>query len=96
MVDRLAAEDGSRRINDSLVSNLREIAELTPMLNITNDPTLERIRREILENLDISADALRTDAQAREAAGANATRIMRLFSFDDAAPAEAPQAQATA
>jgi hypothetical protein len=51
MADRLTDEDGKKnRIFDTLIDNPRELCGLLTMLNVTNDPALERARVQ-LENL---------------------------------------------
>jgi len=51
---------------DSLVGNIRKLAETLPYLNITKDPALDKLQKELLDNLcAYEPDDLRTDAKAR-------------------------------
>lgn len=49
MSDRLVVEeDGKKRVfHDSLVTNAQELCELLTVMNITNDPQLEKARRQL-------------------------------------------------
>jgi len=49
MVQRLSDPDAVFR--DSLVTNLREMADLLPVLNVTADPELDSVRQRILTDL---------------------------------------------
>lgn len=64
-------------IRVELVQNLREIVEILPELNITDDPELEAIRQRINDRLTgYDAAELRTDDAARAAAHRDAKKIM--------------------
>lgn len=84
MVDRLRSYqpggDGERAsgvFRDSLVENVRDLAEILPALNITADPRLaaiaERVRRDLTR---YNADALRDDGAARETVADAAAAIL--------------------
>jgi hypothetical protein len=61
---------------DTLVTNISELAELIPVLNITNDPTLEKLRERMVNDLTAySAAELRKDAQARQRTARKAREI---------------------
>lgn len=64
-------------IRVELVSNLREIVDTLPELNITDDAELEAIRQQIANKLTgYEAADLRTDDTARAQAAKDAQRIM--------------------
>ena len=65
--ERLAQPDAIFR--DSLIENIRDMANLMPMLNVSNDKSLEKSRREILDVVSgFSPDELRENADARDKA----------------------------
>ena len=49
MAERLS--DSDNRFRDTLVTNLRELVDLLPKLNLANDPRLERMRQDIAGRL---------------------------------------------
>ncbi|GIW55381.1 MAG: hypothetical protein KatS3mg082_1785 [Nitrospiraceae bacterium] len=74
VVERLSAEEP--RFRDTMVENLRELVDLVPRLNLTNDPRLEAMRQEIAQHLSGHApEALRVDAAKRAAVAAKAKEI---------------------
>lgn len=84
MVERLRAYkpvEGGRAENgfrDSLVYNLKELAELIPALNITNDKRLDDLQRRILDDLVAhSPEILRDNDRLREQTAAKAEAILR-------------------
>lgn len=65
MADSLS--DPDKKFRDSLVGNLREVCEVLPRLNITNDATLEALGRDVADRLGRhDADVLRTNESVRE------------------------------
>lgn len=50
-VPREGLRDAEGVFRDSLVDNVKELAELLPSLNITNDPKLAKIQKELLDHL---------------------------------------------
>lgn len=61
---------------DSMVSNLNDLVEVLPGLNLLDDPNLKRIGKDIKASLaGYSAKDLRKDPKARQAAAAEAARI---------------------
>ncbi len=56
--------DEDRRIFDSVIENARELIELLPALNLTNDPKLTAIEQDIRALL-VPADRLRQDKRLR-------------------------------
>lgn len=62
---------------DSTVSNLEELVELLPALNITGDPGLEQIRQDIKDSLvGYTPKELRKDSAVRAAAAQESKRII--------------------
>lgn len=73
--DRMA--DDKAKFWDTTVTKIAEVVELLPDLNLTNDPELERIRREVEQHLsNLSPSELRKDPEMRSAAADEAQRIM--------------------
>ena len=61
---------------DSLVENIRDLAGLMPSLNITGDPALKKIHRDILDGLcKYDAKDLRDDAKIRSQTSKKAKAI---------------------
>ena len=63
------------RIFDSMTENIETLARVLPAMNLTNDPELDRVARE-LEKLCVSPDMLRTHAHLRAEAARNASAIL--------------------
>jgi len=62
---------------DSLVENLRELAELLPRLNVTGDPALDAMRHRLSESLCThDAQALRDDDALRQQTARTAENIL--------------------
>lgn len=82
MSERLAAfqNNGDKVINpfrDSLVSNIAELVDLLPSLNLTGDAELSRIAGDMKRSLlSYSADELREQDSVRERVKADADRIL--------------------
>lgn len=75
MVERLSNKDAIFR--DSLVENLVEMVEVLPKLNLTDDPRLEKIRKEIEQKLcSASAEELRKSDTVREKVADSAKSIL--------------------
>lgn len=86
MADKLSEEpkvgkDGKVKsdivFRDSLVGNLRDIAELAPKLNITGDPEIEKFVNEVRTLATADADALREDKEARQVAKESAADLFK-------------------
>ena len=83
MADRLAGYDKdpetgkvSGVFRDSLVENLRDLVALVPRLNFSDDPELERIRKQVEGELcEHDAQTLRDDAGTRERVAESAEGI---------------------
>lgn len=83
MAERLAAykpaSDAGRAegvFRDSLVSNVAELAELLPALNVTGDPVLAGIAARLPALCERNADELRQDDNARARVAAEAAAIV--------------------
>jgi|LakMenEpi03Aug12_release.lakeMendotaPanAssembly.Ray.scaffolds.fasta_scaffold00761_16 hypothetical protein len=85
MADKLQAIDdtadvegrGKARLHESTIENIREICELLPRLNITNDPDLEAMRQRVADSLGtVETDALKADPLFRERTKTEAQSIM--------------------
>ena len=75
MAERLDNTD--KVFRDSLVNNLCSLTELLPRLNVTDNPNLETMRREIEGKLwQTSPASLRTDTTARKKTAHEAKNIM--------------------
>lgn len=62
---------------DSMVTNLRDLVELLPRLNVTADAQLEAMRQKLVEKLcPIEPDDLRTDATLRQETAQTAADIL--------------------
>lgn len=86
MADKLGEEpklgaDGKPKsdivFRDSLVENLREIAELAPKLNITGDPEIEKFVKEARTLATADPKALREDMEARAMAKESAADLFK-------------------
>lgn len=62
---------------DTLVSNVKELADLLPMLNLTEDPRIDRLRDQLLNELTVyPPQQLREDTKAREATARKAEAVL--------------------
>lgn len=69
--------DEDKIFRNSTVTNLEELVELLPGLNVLDDPDLEKIRQDVKRSLcGHQPDALRKDVAARSAAADEAKRIL--------------------
>jgi len=87
-----------RRFNDSLIENVRDICRLLPGLNITNDPTLDVMTKEVESRLcRLDAQTLRdSDYTRSQTAGAAADIMKRMAVFMGTTPEAVPAAPAVA
>ncbi len=80
MVQRLEAFDPDKKgakLYDSLVGNVRDIAELLPSLNVGDDPRLERLAKEIgLRLTEADTETLKKDESKRKQVTDHAREIM--------------------
>jgi hypothetical protein len=75
MVERLS--DPEAKIYDTLVTNLRDIVDLIPALNVIGDQELEHFRQQVKAQLaETSTDALRKSQIARMQTAARANAIL--------------------
>lgn len=78
MVNKLSTKDAVFR--NSLVTNVLEIANLIPALNITNDAKLEQVRKEILNTIgNVRPEELRDDVFARKETLEHAQKILDIM-----------------
>jgi hypothetical protein len=61
---------------DTLVENVRELADLIPVLNVAGDPELDRIAQEMRDLCVWSPEVLRENVQARQETAEKATAIL--------------------
>ncbi len=76
LVEKIEATLGKpkKSFKNSLIKNLTNFCELIPELNLTNDPKLEDIRKEVVKKLtNLKPDNLRDDKRARKV-GYNASK----------------------
>jgi hypothetical protein len=79
MVERLADPDAVFR--DTLVSNLTELCEVLPKLNVNDDPALAKMCDQVKEKLTARTPAeLREDKGAREKTALDASSILSMMS----------------
>lgn len=75
---RVGLHDSEGVFRDSLVTNIRELAELLPSLNVTGDPELKKIQKDLLDSLcAYEPKELREDAKAR---AKTAKKVKEIFS----------------
>lgn len=74
MVERLSTPDAIFR--DSLIGNMSDLVEILPRLNLTDDPELDRMTKEIEQKLITDPEELRRDKQTRAAVANDAAAIM--------------------
>lgn len=74
MAERL--KDPDARFRDTLVENLAELVDLLPRLNLTDDPNLENMRREVEAKLLCNPDSLRQYATVRQSVASDAQSIL--------------------
>lgn len=79
IAERLASPDAIFR--DTLISNAVDVCESLKRLNVTDDPSLEKMRVRVLDQLTrTSAETLRENGQVRKNTAAQAAEIMRSMS----------------
>ena len=75
------AGDGKKAgniIRDSLVYNINELAELLPALNVTNDPRIEQLRKQMVDDLvEHSPEILRADSKIRAQTISKADKLLK-------------------
>lgn len=79
-----------KKFNDTLVTNIGDLVQIMPALNITGDPKLADLARQA-EGLALYAAAdLRSNESARKAAMLEAEALARKFGEDEEEPAPVP------
>lgn len=59
--------DDKQIFRDSTIENIREVCELVPMLNVTNDPWIAKVAKEIAEGFaKVEPEAVREDKEERK------------------------------
>jgi hypothetical protein len=78
IVERLSDPDA--KFQDSLIGNIRSIADAIPALNVTDDAAIEDIRRRIIGGLaQLDPDTLRESRSDRSRAATEANSILASF-----------------
>jgi hypothetical protein len=75
------AKDGKKAtgiIRDNVVYNIHELANLLPLLNVTNDPRIDELKEQMLNELvEFSPELLRADAKVRAQTLSKADKLLR-------------------
>ncbi len=80
MAEKLSDPEG--KFKDTLVSNVREIVDLLPRLNVMDDPTLEELRKDVENKLCGQApETLRTAGFVRSIIATEAQQIVDLWNL---------------
>lgn len=91
-------EEGKRgKIYDSLLGNAHELCQLLEHFNVSNDPELTRMRRELLGAIDgVTTDALKTEDDTREVLRRKVDALIKArdWGLDDESEVEAELADA--
>lgn len=75
-------EDNKKIFRDSLVDNALELVDMLKCMNITNDPELERSRKQLEQAMfGVSAKELRENSDIREDVKAHVDEILGRMSF---------------
>ena len=73
-------ENYTQIFRDSLVTNAVELCELLTKLNVTNDPKLENVRKNLESTIaGVSAKELREDDDLRLGVKAEVDKILSMF-----------------
>lgn len=83
MADKLVALNANdkSRLHDSTVQNIRDLCELLPSLNFTDDPNLEAMRQQVEASLaSTTAEDLRNDKDYRDVVSSDAQKILDAMS----------------
>lgn len=76
MVETLKDED--KTVKHSLIVSVKELTDLMPSLNLTDDPKLEKLREQMVNDLTpYHPTDLQDDAKTRKKVGDQADRILR-------------------
>lgn len=79
MQERLSVPVGEKggKFHDTLVSNVQDLLELMPKLNLTNDPEIAQMGRDMTALVAHPAETLRQSPDAREATRAKAAALAK-------------------
>jgi hypothetical protein len=92
MANRL--DDPDARLHSTVVTNVRELVDLLPHLNLTSDPALTALTEQVRDQLcRYSADHLRNSATSRAETAAYATRLAQTIAGVLDITQEPPQAK---
>lgn len=73
--------EGATKFHESLVSNIEEILDVVPILNVTKNREIEKIAYQIAKNLThYDTDTLRNDDQVRQQVQKSADEILQKIS----------------
>ena len=79
MATRLT-KDGEPKFHNSLVTNAQDVCDLLKQMNITKDPRLEALRKEVEARLcQTDSKELRKNETIRKQVGADAVEILKKF-----------------
>lgn len=73
-------EKATNTFRDSLILNVRELAELLPKVNITGDQRIDNMSKQLLQLVDVTPDELRDDTRKRKTVVDNAEEILQKVS----------------
>ncbi len=78
MVDRLRGYTGGKAgaFRDSLVTNVRDLVDVLPALNLTNDPRVDDLRADLATLSRVEPEDLRKDAALRDATATDAQAVL--------------------
>jgi hypothetical protein len=79
VVERVAStlHNGDSIFRDTLILNVRELCEIVPALNLTNDPWITKVTGEIADSLGVvEPQVLREDKEARAEVAKTATNLL--------------------
>ena len=66
-----------KRIHASVIHNLKDFCDMIPVMNITDDPKLEELRKEAMKKLStLDPEDLRAIKSKRQAAGKDASELL--------------------
>lgn len=72
--DGLRAQEG--KLTNAMIKNIKELAELMPSLNVTNNPEVTKVQKQLLADLcAFNVEELKTDAKSRLATQKKAKQI---------------------
>lgn len=67
-------------LRDAAIANLKEVSDLVMRMNVTNDPELDALGKEMVENFaNLEAARLRKDEELRKSLSETAKRLLKKF-----------------